>query len=105
MEELNGIQPCFGSRFQFVSFLNKTISIFVADSIDGLMTIRADGLKSCNSCGFESKHQNDVKRHIESRHLELQYTCYYCSKVLKSRRNYQYHLRKHHPNQHHANSQ
>ena len=60
------------------------------------MTIRADGLKSCNACGFESKHQNDVKRHIESRHLELQYTCKFCGKITNTKHNLNRHIRKFH---------
>ena len=66
---------------------------------------RADGMFYCKLCEYVAKLKLDVTRHIESRHLDLEYTCYYCHKVVKTKRSYQMHMRRNHPNQHHANSQ
>ena len=60
------------------------------------------GVFYCKLCKHTAKIKRDVARHIESRHLDLQYTCYYCNKVLKTKRSFQQHLRTRHPNQHHA---
>ena len=65
----------------------------------------ANGMYYCKLCEYTTSFKRDLARHIESRHLDLEYTCYYCDKVLKTKRTYQQHLRKFHPNQHHANTQ
>jgi len=64
-----------------------------------------NGMFYCKLCEHTARAKRDVARHIESRHLDLEYSCYYCNKVLKTQRAYQIHLRKYHPNQHHANIQ
>ena len=64
-----------------------------------------NGMYYCKLCEYTTSFKRDLARHIESRHLDLEYTCYYCDKVLKTKRTYQQHLRKFHPNQHHANTQ
>ena len=59
----------------------------------------------CKLCEYVAKLRYDVIRHVESKHLDLKYTCYYCNAILKTKRSYQNHLRHYHPNQHHANIQ
>jgi len=64
-----------------------------------------NGMFYCKLCEYVAKYKIDCTRHIESRHLNLEYTCIYCNKILKTKRSYQMHLRTNHRNQHHANSQ
>ena len=53
--------------------------------------------KYCKICGYKSNWLNDVRRHIESKHMFLKISCKYCpNHVLSSRRTLECHLKKQH---------
>ena len=40
----------------------------------------------CNACGHARERKTDIKRHIESKHIDMQLSCQYCDSVFKSSR-------------------
>ena len=54
------------------------------------------GLKMCSLCGYSTQNGNDVKRHVESKHMRLRIFCKFCQTVCSTRRTLEYHLKKYH---------
>ena len=55
--------------------------------VDSMAEINHDGeLKwQCSVCGKATKHRGDIKRHIESHHIEgISHACNQCGKVSRS---------------------
>merc|ERR1712173_434862 len=49
------------------------------------------GFNVCKVCGYKSRKFIDVRRHIESRHVNLKITCHFCNTVFKTNRTYREH--------------
>ena len=58
----------------------------------------SDGMYFCKHCPFVAKKRPDMFRHVESRHLDLEYICGICDIVVKTQRSYRNHMKKNHPN-------
>ena len=77
------------------------VSVFISVKLSAEMYVirnNTDGMHYCNLCNYSARLRPDVTRHIESRHLALEYTCRFCNsnKVFKTKRSYQNHLRNYH---------
>ena len=55
-----------------------------------------DGLWMCTSCDYSAKHTGHVRHHIESKHMCLEYSCYYCSKTCPTRVALSMHVHRNH---------
>ena len=88
---------CETEKYIFLYFLVSAETYLVKSTSNNMFY--------CKLCEYVAKLRYDVIRHVESKHLDLKYTCYYCNAILKTKRSYQNHLRSYHPNQHHANIQ
>ena len=56
-----------------------------------------EGFHSFKICGYKSRKYIDVRRHIESRHVNLKIECIYCDAIFKTNRTYKEHVKRHHP--------
>ena len=91
--------------FQTRKYINTIFLYFLVSAETYLVKSTSNNMFYCKLCEYVAKLRYDVIRHVESKHLDLKYTCYYCNAILKTKRSYQNHLRHYHPNQHHANIQ
>ena len=67
-------------------------------SVDTLLLKKnKEGFHGCKTCGYKSRKYIDVRRHIESRHVNLKITCIFCDTVFKTNRTYREHVKRHHP--------
>ena len=62
-----------------------------------LLKKNKEGFHACKTCGYKSRKYIDVRRHIESRHVNLKITCIFCDTVFKTNRTYREHVKRHHP--------
>jgi len=62
-----------------------------------LLKKNKEGFHGCKTCGYKSRKYIDVRRHIESRHVNLKITCIFCDTVFKTNRTYREHVKRHHP--------
>ncbi len=66
---------------------------------DAACLIRKDdstGAFWCTECHYRASHKHHVKRHVESRHLNLVYTCPVCLSTFRGKHLLQDHLRRRH---------
>ena len=54
-----------------------------------------EGLTKCDQCEYSSIRPDDVKRHIEHKHIGKQYICEICSKICKWKSDLDQHMKKH----------
>ena len=55
-----------------------------------------DGIPYCKFCNYTAKQKRDVGRHIEARHMDLEYICSICNVVLPTKFGLQRHVRQQH---------
>eukprot|EP00093_Oithona_nana_P011683 11683.XXX_701324_705092_1 [CDS] Oithona nana genome sequencing. len=79
----------------FLDHLSNGLYSSIQTRLESL--IQKQGTQSwCSACGYTSRTQIDVERHVEARHLQLELHCHFCIKIFTTRLNLQRHMRKHH---------
>ena len=48
---------------------------------------------NCIVCSYARKRISDVRKHIERKHIDMQFQCEYCDSVVSSRENLKNHLK------------
>ena len=51
---------------------------------------------SCTECEYNSTMKSNMRYHIESKHLDLSYTCSECGNTYKSYKSWQMHIQRNH---------
>ena len=51
---------------------------------------------NCNVCNYARKRVSDVRKHIERKHINIQFQCEYCEAIVSSRENLKVHLKNRH---------
>ena len=71
-------------------------SLEVEGYLNESMQKNSNGSWECLSCGYSSRQKHHVKNHIESKHINLQYSCQYCSKTCPSSHALEMHIHRNH---------
>ena len=50
----------------------------------------------CDKCGYSCKNANNVRKHIERRHISCQISCQFCARTFSCRHDLNQHIRIHH---------
>jgi len=85
---------------QVVSMENKRKPVIAIDN-ETQMKIEAemhksDGRWNCNTCNFKSKEKCHLKEHVQT-HMDLEFTCTLCGKIVRSANALRSHLNRNHP--------
>ena len=95
-----GTPPILSTFILKIYFLTLSILYFLGLEAIVMSYIKWEshpgGLKMCSICGYSTQNGNDVKRHVESKHMRLRIFCKFCQTVCSTRRTLEYHLKKYH---------
>jgi len=87
-------------EIQLVSMENKIKPVSGIDN-ETQMKIEAemhksDGGWNCNTCNYKSKDKGHLRMHVQS-HMDLEFPCTLCGKIMRSSHSLRKHLKQNHP--------
>lgn len=72
---------------------------YFVDSVAAFLMRSGKGSSTwCKACGYSGHNLQDVVRHVEAKHLNLEYRCKFCDLVTRTRLNLTRHLKRNHVN-------
>ena len=76
----------------------KDVAESIEEEVLAMMYQTNSKLWACSACGKESKYKNDMRRHIESLHVQDHpgYKCDYCLTILNSSNALRLHVKNKH---------
>ena len=77
---------------------NQLLYLDVEDYVNESMMKGPDGVWKCSVCDYSAKHTGHVRHHIESKHMSLEYSCYFCSKTCPTKVALSMHMHRKHKN-------
>ena len=78
-----------------VFFADAEVEGLLMDKIMPIMDDNGKRMWACNVCTYTRKLKNDVVKHVERRHLDLQLICSICNSSFKSRNDLKLHVSGH----------
>lgn len=76
-------------------FADAEVEGLLMDKIMPIMDDNGKRMWACTVCDYTRKLKNDVVKHVERRHLDLQLICSICNSSFKSRNDLKLHVSGH----------